>query len=135
MRLRSFSAMPTRASASRASSTSAAFGAIRKRSACRLLQRPSAPAITFCITLRRSTRSCCCAIAAKRVRRRRNSAPRAPARSAPSIAIRPAASGTLPLSARSRLVLPLPLGPTSATHSPAATVSRTPSSAGGAPGA
>jgi hypothetical protein len=56
--------------------------------------------------------------------------------SRPSASARPAAHGTRPSTARSRVVFPAPFGPTTATHSPARTASETSPSAGAAvPGA
>src|ERR1700741_904275 len=53
--------------------------------------------------------------------------------SRPSTAMRPAFTGTKPETARSRVVLPQPEGPSRATNSPAATASETRLSTGVAP--
>ncbi len=62
------------------------------------------------------------------VRARREPAPAASGR--PSSAIAPSRAGHRPPRASSRLVLPPPLGPVNATHSPAATSSETPRTTG-----
>ncbi len=78
------------------------------------------PTMTFFRTLRRFTRLWCWKIIA--VGRRASRRPRSRVRTAwPSITTSPASGGTSPLTQRSRVDLPAPLGPSTTRNSPART--------------